>query len=476
SLILRPALVVLAALLLMGSSCNDDDPEVLPPEDVLACGVIEKLVAETSEPVASLFRSRDGACEAVPASALDSQPTAELFADQACTQAVPFRGMSFTEFCGFQLLGNARTRNYVGHPPAWIDARPDVTDRIETPWSLARETTLQVAALDQTEQPRPYVQRVEFRRVDGCSLGMRVYVPRLGADDLRPAMVLHGGGWRFRGAGAAAGIGIIAPQLTARGYAVFAPFHRLTGDSDGPASCGSANGRAIVADVEAALDWVLTHGSDYGVAADATSVAVVGQSSGAHLATWLAVHRTEQVRRALLLYPLTDVPFLVRQLGEGGIFAGRFERGQRLLLAYMDEPGVAVASGLTPDADFAVRNSFVSQIAADPDAFPDFDIVHGDADAEIPVELSVRLCQSKNPSGSLSEEAWPGGDADLTCGGGHATIVAGASHALDLRCFSGEKAPILALLNDDLGGLCNAGSPAQESRVREALRAAFDRF
>lgn len=471
----RLALFVLFALLLMGSTCGGG-PDVLPAEDILACAVIEDLISRPSEPAASLFRDDGGACEEVPVAELDSLASTGLFADAGCTEDVAFRGTSFTDFCGFQLLGNARTRGFVGHPQAWIDARPDVAP-IETPWTLARETTLQVAALDQTELARPYVQRVEYRRAGECSLGMRVYLPRLGADGLRPALVLHGGGWRFRGASAVAGIGTIAPQLTSRGFAVFAPFHRLTGTSDGPDDCNDANGMDIVEDVEAALDWVLANGADFGVDPSATEVAVVGQSSGGHLASWLAVHRADQVSRALLLYPLTDIPFLIEQLGGGGLFEGRFERGEPLLLAFIDEEGVTEAADLTPDSEFALRNSFVAQIQGDPAAFPELDVIHGESDATVPVELSVRLCRAKDPAQTPPDEAWPGGDVDLACGARSlATIVAGADHVLDLACFSGDKTRVLTLIDDELGGLCAAGSPAQETRVREALRAAYDRL
>ena len=472
----RLAQLGFVTLLLMGSTCNGDEPTTLPPEDVLACAVIEDLLAEPSDPEASLFREAGGSCEAVPTAELDTLASTDLFADAACTEAVPFRGTSFTEFCGYQLLGNARTRNFVGHPEGWIDARPNVSP-IETPWTLARETTLEAAALDQTELARPFVQRLEDRRVGECSQGMRVYVPRRGADDLRPALVLHGGGWRFRGAAAVAGIGTIAPQLTSRGFAVFAPFHRLTGTSDGPDVCHAANGMDIVEDVEAALDWVLANGTDFGVDASASEVAVVGQSSGGHLASWLAVHRTDQVSRALLMYPLLDIPFLIEELGDGGIFEDRFERGESLLLGYVAEEGITVAADLSPDTEFAVRNSFVSQIQADPGVFPDFDVIHGDADGSVPVELSVRLCRAKDPAEEPSGDGWPGGDGDLACGtGSSATIVAGADHVLDLACFSGDKAQILALIDEELGGLCTAGSPAQEARVRDALRDAYDRL
>lgn len=473
------------ALVLLGASCNGDPvtlpPEVaaLPLEDLAACKAIERLVAETSDPSAPLFRRTDDACEAVPARDLDRLvERTRLYADASCRREVDFRGTAFEAFCGYQLLGNDRTREFVGHPRAWFDAADDEgTGRLETPWTLARETTLQVAALDQTRLPRPYVKRVEYRQVDGCSLGLHIYVPHPAAENLKPALVLHGGGWRFRGAAAVAGLGTVVPQLTSRGHAVFAPFFRLTGDSDGPAACRGARGEDIVGDVEAALDWVLAHGSEFGVDPAAERVALVGQSSGGHLATWLTVHRSESVRRALLLYPLVDVPFLVDELGGGGLFEGRFDSGEPLLLAFLAEPGVVAASDLDPETDFARRNSFVAQIEAEPDAFADLDMIHGDADANVPVELSVRLCAAKDPSRTPPDGAWAGGDADLACGdGGRATIVAGGSHVLDLRCFSGEKAQLLALVDDELGGLCAAGSEAQEARVRNALRAAYDRF
>lgn len=482
---LRVAAFLFLGVSLLGSSCPSGGPNTglprvppLPAEDIASCHLIEGLLANSTLPdSSSLFREVNGACSAVPATQLDGLEMSSLFTDDACSQPVSYRGTSFGEFCGFQLLGTDRTRPFVGNPKAWFDGSSVNGEPIRTPWTLARETTLQVGALDQSELPRPFVQRLEYRRVGDCSLGMRVYVPSLGAENLRPAIVLHGGGWRFRGAGAVAGIGVVAPELTSRGYAVFAPFFRLTGTTDGPAECRGADGRAIVEDVDAAFDWVLEHGGEFGVDPAAGEVAVVGQSSGGHLAAWLFVHHSEAVRRALLLYPLTDVPFLVSRLGPGRIFAGRFDSGEGLLLAYMNEPGVTVAEDLSPDSEFAQLNSFVNQIEAQPDAFGELDIVHGDADTNVPVELSVRLCRARDPALAPSADRWPGGDADLTCGdGGSATIVAGATHLLDLRCLTGDKAQILSLLNERLGGLCTAGSAAQEERVRGALERAYSHF
>lgn len=480
SLSSRCLLAALLTVAAIGASCPDDGPRTRP-EDILACAAIEGLLADTAgtAQTAPLFRQRDGACAEVPVAELDGLGAQTLFADDACTDSVSFRGSSFLEFCTTQLLGNDVTRDFLGNPAGWsdVDVDPNVGERTETYWTLAREATLQAGALDPTEVPRPYVRRVEYRRVGECSLGMRVYVPHPGAGNLKAAMVIHGGGWRFRGAGAVVGLGVTAPQLTSRGYAVFAPFHRLTGESDGPAACRGADGEDVIEDVTAALDWVLANGVEFGVDPGAGGVSLVGQSSGGHLAALLATERPDDVERALLLYPLVDVPFIIEQLGEGGIFAGRFERGEQLLLAFVDEEGVSAGADLDAESPFAQRNSFVRQIQADPDRFGELYMIHGDADTQVPVELSVRLCAARDAARTPDAAAYVGGDADLDCGGdSFAVVVAGAEHILDLRCFSGDRSEFLNMAEDELQALCTAGSPQQQERVRQALLRAYERF
>ena len=464
-----------ATALLLSTGCAS----LRPAEDLALCEAAKKFFSNQKMDLEPLFQKDGTACEALSAKKLSVDGARELFSDSRCSQPVSFGGEPWERFCNDNLLGNDRTKNHLGNPDAWTALDPSASERIETLWALSQDTTLHLAVINQTEnRRRPYLKRVEYRRENGCALGMHVYKSDPNAESLKAAMFIHGGGWKYRGISAVAGIGTAVPNLTDRGYVVFAPFYRLLGTADGPTACQNAAGKDILADIDAALQWVLDNGESFGVAwGTEKKVSLMGQSAGGHLAAYLATYHPETIERGILMYPAPDLGFFTAGIKPGGLYDGEFEKSQELLLAFFPQDGVTNAVDLDLDDPEIRRNSFPDVIQPDPSPYPPLDMVHGDVDTTVPVELTTRLCAALDPAETPSPDAYSGGNLSTACGPeSRLTIVGGANHALDLRCASGRKANTLAKLKKDGTSLCPAGSQAGAERVRKALLAAYAKF
>jgi acetyl esterase/lipase len=255
-----------------------------------------------------------------------SGPAADsYYTDALCTDAVAYRVRDDAEFCLAYFDDQAET--ILGNAAAWEadndqvnDALPAVPSRA---WTTVASTQLDLGVASMSGNLLPYMKQVNYKTIDGisrgtgrCELEMRVYKNDIAEQNLRPLLALHGGTWRHRGSsflGMEAGIS----HLTERGFIVFAPFYRLAGASDGNTECNDVSWREIVADAESALDWVQANGASLGAINE--PVSVYGQSAGAHLSAWLASHRPNDVRKALLFYAPTDaLAFLEGAVPLGG--------------------------------------------------------------------------------------------------------------------------------------------------------------
>ena len=428
-----------------------------------------------------LYLEDSGKCRALGMSELERSGDRQLFSDAGCSTSVSYAGEPWTAFCENNLLGNDRTRNYIGNPEAWGDLDPAVTHRTETRWNLSQGTTLHLATVNQTtDRKRPFLKRVEYRRVDGCALGMHVYKTNPGATELKPLLFLHGGGWRYRGLSAIVGIDASIPNLTDKGYVVFAPFYRLLMDSDGPKACQNADGQKILDDIEAAFQWVFDNGQDFGMDpkwAQERKLSVMGQSAGGHLAAYLATYHPQSIERGLLLYPAPDLGFFASNLKAGGLYDGKFQSSAGLLFNFFPQPGITTPVELDPAAPQIRRNSFPDVIQGDPTPFPPLFMIHGSGDTTVPVELTTRLCQALDPADEPRDSKYSGGGQTLQCGqNSRLTVIAGAEHMLDLRCFTGKNAAIMDRLLPEAAALCAAGSASAARKVRNALKEAYSEF
>ena len=117
---------------------------------------------------------------------------------------------------------------------------------------------------------------LDFIERDGTPLSGRLFRPR--AEIALPTLIaVHGGGWRLAPTGNYQHIG---PYLAARGYAVFAPTYRLARD-------GNSSYPTAVHDVRAAVQFIRTEAGNLGL--DSSRLALLGDSSGAHLAALVAL-------------------------------------------------------------------------------------------------------------------------------------------------------------------------------------------
>jgi acetyl esterase len=112
-----------------------------------------------------------------------------------------------------------------------------------------------------------------YRHVDGRDMKLDAFVPAGGG--LRPGViVIYGGGWVL---GSKALSEPMARMLADRGFITFAVDYRLAPAHPFPAA---------VDDVQASVEWVRAHASDFGL--DPARVGAIGGSAGGHLAGLLA--------------------------------------------------------------------------------------------------------------------------------------------------------------------------------------------
>ena len=270
----------------------------------------------------------------------------EHFVDDQCAVAVAYRPTDNDQYCA-DYVGD-ESGSMLGNPASWVADDEQVNDPLpgfsSRAWTTFPGSRLDLGVLSLAGNSQPYVKQLRYETISdvsrgagACELEMRVYKSDIAATELRPLIALHGGTWRHRGAsflGLEAGIS----HLTDLGFIVFAPFYRLVGESDGNVECNAVTWREVTADAESALDWVLANGADLGAAAG--PVDVFGQSAGGHLAAWLAAHREDDVRKALVYYGPTDsLGFLEDAVVSGGPFDAFRDFGLRSLARFFGASG-----------------------------------------------------------------------------------------------------------------------------------------
>lgn len=231
-----------------------------------------------------------------------------------------------------------------------------------------------------------------IQRGDGvCKLEMRVYKENSGATNLKPIIAFHGGSWSHRSFGIT-GIESYLTELTSKGYIVFVPTYRLTSELEGNIECNGVSSKEIVEDAKDALTWVRANGSRYG--SNGTAPALFGQSAGAYLAGYLATHNnTSNVKKALLLYPPTDMVQAATQIQQGNTnyLTGI---GRSSLEDFLDNDLIKINLNDPVIQDLSLPISAISNAA------PVY-ILHGNLDQLVPLDQSLRLCNKLGGSASI---------------------------------------------------------------------------
>lgn len=117
---------------------------------------------------------------------------------------------------------------------------------------------------------------VAYKDVDGKSLHLDLFVPKVGSGRLPTVLFYHGGGWSR---GDKNQFWSQAAHLAEHGYVAATVEYRLAPAAHFPAQLN---------DALAAVKWVRTHASEYRV--DSNRIAVAGGSAGGHLASLLGMN------------------------------------------------------------------------------------------------------------------------------------------------------------------------------------------
>jgi len=191
---------------------------------------------------------------------------------------------------------------------------------------------------------------------------------------------VHGGGWR-RGSRRhplpALGGGFY-PGLAAAGIAVAAVDYRLSGEARYPAA---------VDDVRAAVAWVRAALPGYGIVPG--PVALWGDSAGGHLALLAALTGTA-VDGVVAWFPVTDL---------AGLRGPEDDDAESREALFLGAPPSRVP-------DLAREASPLSHVHA---AAPPVLLLHGDSDAMVPADQSIRFARALTEAGgTVSLELVPG--------------------------------------------------------------------
>lgn len=431
------------------------------------CPSIERLKANM--PVTPLYSTAGGTCAAVDPRNPGAGP---FFATANCQTAIGFQAENFSGFCRESFT--AKPNPLLGNAAAWPTTNVD-TDTLSTlpdlssKWTLSSAAQLAVGVEPIGTNHVPFMKRIHYRQAGTCALEMRIYKKNISDTNLTPLLWIHGGAWTYRSSGFL-GMESLVSNYTEENFVVFAPFYRLAGDKDGNQECRNAAWQDMVADVEAALDWVRLNGAAFG-AGDTTKIPVTGQSAGAHLAGWLMTHRPTEVSRGLLVYPPTDLnDFLVRLQGIGGATfpplsdsnATPYDpsSAQDIVETYLQLPtGGARTVDLNNPPLFVSENSFAQRIGSAPATYPPAFILHGTRDSLLTYTQSEVLCEGYGGNVTVDWSATPDLRAIYPCGDhSRLHLFKEADHAFEVCPYT------------NIPSACRAGSATGAALLIDSLQ------
>ena len=232
------------------------------------------------------------------------------------------------------------------------------------------------------ELPEPSEKRF-YKEVGGTSLEIWIWKPAdWKKEDKRSAVVFyHGGGWK---GGSPSAFARQSAKLAEKGMVAFSVQYRLTTQP-------GVTVVECVKDARSAYRWVKAHAADYKV--DVNRIAIIGESAGGHLVSWLGVTGEGETRVAAV------VPFYAPQ----DLVAHVKRRNELRGL------GDLIGSPEMSEANFA-KLAAMSPITQVKPGLPPFLQIHGDADTTVAHEQSVMFEKAMKAAGNRCETITiPGG-------------------------------------------------------------------
>ncbi len=215
---------------------------------------------------------------------------------------------------------------------------------------------------------------LEYGRAGGESLKLDAWVPD-GAGPFPAVILVHGGGWSGGDKSGGPRKGYMHPMhapLEQAGFAWFSINYRLAPQHRYP---------ACIEDVETAIRWVKAHAADYKI--DPKRIAISGESAGGHLVALAAVRADASTRLAAVV-PFYGVFDLTAMATPGEPLRENFKKlfGRETA----DDAAMKVLREASP----------LTYVKA---GLPPFLLVHGAADATVPLAQSERLREKLRAAG-----------------------------------------------------------------------------
>lgn len=443
----------------------------------------------TSSPI---YTNQNGACSVADTTI---SPASIMYSDSQCLNPITFQNDNQLAMCKEYFFGEPNP--YVGNPKKWTElgyALDNLDPNESTAWTISGASKYQLGPEPIGQKNAPYMKRVNFKEINGCELEMRIFKKNIGATNLKPLLLIHGGSWYRRALGAFATETTIA-NYTQDDFIVFFPFYRLSGGTDdpvdGPEECRDASWDEILSDADDALTWVYQHGEAYGANTN-HNVDVGGMSAGAFLASWLVTHRSAEIDRGLLLYPPTDTYDFISRLrinNPDGSTTGftdipypdgahynptpyQKKQGVAPIYALLDPLPIDVSGKISkeesliglinyaPLPDKILETSFARIVASAPDVYPPVFILHGVSDQTVPVSQAKTLCNAYGGN-VTDDDGFTDVRSEFDCGKSKLHLFLKADHALDycppqVFYFFGKK-------------LCPSGDLDSTYRIVESL-------
>jgi len=225
---------------------------------------------------------------------------------------------------------------------------------------------------------------IEYAKAGDVSLKLDVYKPKADSTKSRPCIVwIHGGGWQ--GGNKSSGASRVGPLVESGDYVGASVGYRLTDVASWPAQ---------IHDCKAAIRFLRASASKYGI--DADRIGVWGASAGGHLVSLLgAAGDVKDVEGSLGTTGVSSrVTCVVDFCGPSDFLLFGLDSPR------MNEPGSAVYKlfGGPPreKSEMAKQASPATYVSKDD---PPFLIMHGTADATVPLNQAERLYEAQKQAG-----------------------------------------------------------------------------
>jgi len=232
---------------------------------------------------------------------------------------------------------------------------------------------LLLGSLPLSAQPME-IHDIIYASPGGMDLGLDIYMP----DNVgKPPLIVqvHGGAWRFGDKQSS-----VPMEFVEHGYALASLDFRQSTDAPFP---------AMVHDIKAAVRFLRANASEYGY--DASRIAIIGASSGAHLAQVVGVsngHPDLEGMEGDFLETSSDVQAIISYFGASDLTTILSQSTPFGL--NVREPALELLLGSAPDEN-EVLAKLASPVYLVNAGDPPLLLLHGDMDPQMPINQSLQM-------------------------------------------------------------------------------------